>query len=158
MRRGTLEERMACRPATRGDARVTRFTRQRRKATGLEDERLEDFASNQSQPILCAHLITALPRVPRLSQHPKEESFNFRVDPRLKAAFQAATEAEDKRAAQVLRDFMRSFVERHHRRAFGAEARRQSRLIAERAADPSSDEAEVMRWIEDVSRTDGRTA
>lgn len=34
----------------------------------------------------------------RLSQHPKEESFNFRVNPKLKAAFQKATEAEDKPA------------------------------------------------------------
>jgi hypothetical protein len=96
--------------------------------------------------------------MPRLSQHPKEESFNFRVDPGLKSEFQAATEAEDKPAAQVLRDFMRSYVERHRRRAFAEEARRQSKLIAARAADPSSDEAEVMRWIEDVSSTDGWTA
>lgn len=42
--------------------------------------------------------------MPRPSQHPKEESFNFWVDPKLKAAFQRATEAEDKPAAQVLRD------------------------------------------------------
>lgn len=96
--------------------------------------------------------------MPRLSQHPKEESFNFRVDPALKSEFQAATEAEDKPAAQVLRDFMRAYVERHHRLAFAEEARRQSRLIAARAADPNSDEAEVMRWIEDVSSADGWTA
>jgi Protein of unknown function (DUF3018) len=96
--------------------------------------------------------------MPRLSQHPKEESFNFRVDPALKSAFQAATEAEDKPAAQVLRDFMRSYVERHRRHAFVDEARRQSRLIAARAADPRSDESEVMRWIEDVASTDGWTA
>jgi len=77
--------------------------------------------------------------VPRQSQHPKEQSFNFRIDPKLKAEFQEATEAEDKPAAQVLRDFMRVYVERQR----------------DRAADPTSDEAEVMRWIEDVSDTKG---
>jgi hypothetical protein len=92
--------------------------------------------------------------MPRASQHPKDESFNFRIDPKLKAAFQSATEADDKPAAQVLRDFMRAYVERHRHRAFAAEARRQSRMIATRAADPDSDEAEVMRWIEDVASAD----
>jgi Protein of unknown function (DUF3018) len=96
--------------------------------------------------------------MPRVSRHPKEETFNFRVDPALKAAFQSATEAEDKPAAQVLRDFMRNYVDQHHRRAFAAEAQRQSRLIAARAADPNSDEAEVMRWIEDVVSTEGWAA
>ncbi len=96
--------------------------------------------------------------MPRASHHPKEESFNFRIDPKLKAEFQTATEAEDKPAAQVLRDFMRAYVERQRERAFTAEARRQSRQLGEGAADPSSDEAEVMRWIDDVSDTDGWTA
>jgi hypothetical protein len=96
--------------------------------------------------------------MPRDSQHPKDESFNFRVDPKLKAAFQSATEAEDKPAAQVLREFMRAYVERHRQRAFVTEAQRQSRLIAARAADPGSDEAEVMRWIEDVASPDSGTA
>lgn len=84
---------------------------------------------------------------------PKEESFNFRIDPKLKSEFQTAAEAEDKPAAQVLREFMRAYVARHHQRALTEEAQRQSRLIAARAADPGSDEAEVMRWIEDVSST-----
>jgi hypothetical protein len=87
----------------------------------------------------------------RASQHLKDDSFNFRVDPKLKADFQRATEAVDQPAAQVLREFMRSYVSRHRQRAFAAEAQRQSRLIAARAADPDSDEAEVMRWIEDVA-------
>ncbi len=96
--------------------------------------------------------------MPRQSQHPKEESFNFRIDPKLKAAFQSATEAEDKPAAQVLRDFMRAYVERQRERAFAAEAKRQSRMIAKRAAGPGNDEAEVMLWIEDVADTGGWTA
>lgn len=85
--------------------------------------------------------------MPRLSQHPKETSFNLRIDPALKAAFTAAAEAEDKPAAQVVRDLMRAYVKRHERRVFEAEARRQSLLLAEAAADPNSDEAQVMREI-----------
>jgi len=33
----------------------------------------------------------------------------------------------------------------------------QSRQLAERAADPTSDEAEVMRWIDDVTDIEGWT-
>lgn len=93
--------------------------------------------------------------MPRTTLHPKDATFNFRIDPSLKTAFAAATEAEDKPAAQVLRDFMRSYVKQRERRAFEAEARRQSRAIAERAKDPNSDEYAVMREIEaDLDRDD----
>ena len=83
--------------------------------------------------------------MPRTSARPKVESFNFRVDPELKAAFTAAVAEDDKPAGQVLRDFMRAYVERRRKRTFAVEAQRQSRLITERAADPTSDEAAVMR-------------
>ena len=96
--------------------------------------------------------------MPRLSQHPKDASFNLRIDPKLKADFQSATEADDKPAAQVLRDFMRSYVERQRERALAAEARRQSRLLPRHATDPGGDEAGVMRWIDAVSDTGGWTA
>jgi hypothetical protein len=46
--------------------------------------------------------------MPQASRHPKDESFNFRVDPKVKADFQSVTEAEDKPAVQVLRDLMRA--------------------------------------------------
>jgi hypothetical protein len=84
----------------------------------------------------------------RTSQHPKESSFNLRIDPALKAAFTAAAAAEDKPAAQVLRDFMRAYVKQRARRAFEAEARRQSHEAAACAGDPGSDEYAVMREIE----------
>jgi len=51
--------------------------------------------------------------MPRTSRHPKEENFNFRVSTDLKAAFKAATEMADRPAAQVLRDFMRAYVEQN---------------------------------------------
>jgi hypothetical protein len=82
------------------------------------------------------------------SSSSKDESFNFRVNAALKAAFAAAAAADDRPAAQVLRNFMRVYVARRERRAFVAEARRQSLAVAALAADPRSDEAAVMRELE----------
>ena len=84
----------------------------------------------------------------RPSPQSKAESFNFRVNAALKAAFTAATAAEHRPAAQVLRDFMRVYVARRDRRAFAAAARRQSQAAAAVADDPQSDEAAVMRELE----------
>ena len=78
----------------------------------------------------------------------KTDSFNFRVDGDLKAAFTAATAADDRSAAQVLRSFMRIYVARRARRAFAIEARRQSMAVAAAALDPGSDEAAVMIELE----------
>jgi hypothetical protein len=75
-----------------------------------------------------------------------ESSLNLRIDAALKQQFAAAVAAEDRPAAEVLRSLMRGYVEEAHKRSFAAEARRQSQLIA-----ASEDEAEVMRWIQDVS-------
>jgi len=86
--------------------------------------------------------------MPRTSQHPKGGTFNFRIDPALKAAFTAATEADDKPAAQVLRDFMRTYVKQKEDRAFAAEARRQSLAIAARSRDPGSDDHASLRELE----------
>ena len=95
--------------------------------------------------------------MPRTSQHPKETSFNLRIDPTLKAAFTSATEAVDKPAAQVVRDFMRAYVRQAERRALEAEATRQSRLLTQAASDPQSDEARIMREIEGLTDTEGWT-
>jgi hypothetical protein len=78
----------------------------------------------------------------------KEQSFNFRVDSRLKADFQAATDADHRPAAQILRDFMRAYIARRKRLEFAAEADRQSKAIAARAADPDSDESAVLRELD----------
>lgn len=45
---------------------------------------------------------------------------------------------------------MRDYVERVKRRQFEEEARRESALIAQAAADPNSDEAQVMREIDSI--------
>jgi hypothetical protein len=86
--------------------------------------------------------------VSRTSQHPKDTSFNLRIDPVLKAAFTKAAEADDKPAAQVVRDFMRAYIKQREHSAFEEEARRQSREAAALADDPNSDEYAVMREIE----------
>jgi hypothetical protein len=71
---------------------------------------------------------------------------NLRIDADLKQRFAAAAEAEDRPVSEVLRSLMLDYVEEAHKRRFAAEARRQSQLIS-----ASEDEAEVMRWIQDVS-------
>ena len=80
------------------------------------------------------------------AQRRKGDTLNLRVDPALKAEFIAATEAENKPVAEVLRDFMRIYIKRARRRRFAAEARKQSQRVAN-----SADESEVMNWIRDVS-------
>ncbi|MFY8105313.1 MAG: hypothetical protein ACOVKO_00245 [Elstera sp.] len=92
--------------------------------------------------------------MPRTHHLPKVETFNFRIDPALKAAFTQATEAEDKPAAQVLREFMRGYVARQKRRAYEAEARRQSMAVAERAQDPGSDEAQSLQELDTLFDAD----
>jgi len=84
--------------------------------------------------------------MPQVHRRRKEDTLNLRLDPALKAEFVAAAEMEDKPVAEVLREFMRSYVQRARRRRFIAEARKQARLVA-----TSADEAEVMNWIRDVS-------
>ena len=82
---------------------------------------------------------------------PRETTLNLRVDPALKKEFAAAAAAEQRRGSEVLRTLMRGYVEDAKRRRFVSEARRQSQLIA-----GSEDEAEVMRWIQDVSAIEGK--
>jgi hypothetical protein len=77
---------------------------------------------------------------------PRELTLNLRIDAELKQQFAAAVEAERRPVSEVLRSLMLDYVEEARKRRFATEARRQSALIA-----ASKDEAEVMRWIQDVS-------
>ena len=81
---------------------------------------------------------------------PRESTLNLRIDAALKEEFMDEMKAEDRPAAEVLRALMRGYVEEARKRRFATEARRQSQLIA-----ASEDEAEVMRWIQDVSAPPG---
>jgi hypothetical protein len=84
--------------------------------------------------------------MPHVIARPRESTLNLRIDATLKEEFMDEMKAEDRPAAEVLRALMRGYVEDARKRRFAAEARRQSQLIA-----ASEDEAEVMRWIQDVS-------
>ena len=84
--------------------------------------------------------------MPSAIARPRESTLNLRIDAALKQEFVAVVEAENRPAAEVLRALMRGYVEDARKRRFATEARRQSQLIA-----ASEDEAEVMRWIQDVS-------
>ena len=84
--------------------------------------------------------------MPDAIARPRDSTLNLRIDAALKQEFVAEVEAEDRPAAEVLRALMRGYVEAARKRRFAAEARRQSQLIA-----ASEDEADVMRWIQDVS-------
>lgn len=84
------------------------------------------------------------------SQPHNSDTLNFRVEPQLKADFIAAAERERRPVADVLRDLMRNYVRDRKRRAFVAEARRQSRLIAGSPA-----EKETMEWAEHAAETKG---
>jgi hypothetical protein len=84
----------------------------------------------------------------RTGPHSKEASFNLRIDPALKAAFTAAALAQDKPAAQLVRDLMRAYVKQRERRVFEAKARRQSDLLAEAGAEPESDDYIIISEIE----------
>jgi hypothetical protein len=88
--------------------------------------------------------------MPQPTDGPRETTFNLRIDATLKADFAEAVEAENRPAAEVLRSMMRDYVLEAKRRRFAAEARRQSQMIAD-----AKDEAEVMRWIQDVSALKG---
>jgi predicted DNA-binding protein len=79
----------------------------------------------------------------------RRELLNVRIDPELKSRFALAARSENKPVAEALRELIRAYVEAARQRQFAAEARRQSKLIAD-----SVEEAEILRWMEDVSRSE----
>jgi predicted transcriptional regulator len=90
-----------------------------------------------------------------------ETTFTFRVDESLKAEFAQAARAADRKGAQLLRDFMRSFIRQQHEAAeHDAWFRRQVQagLDAANAGDliqASDVEAEAEAWrIETGKRLD----
>jgi hypothetical protein len=78
----------------------------------------------------------------------KTETVTFRIEAALKGEFAEIAEAEHKPVGELLRELVRDHIKQKKRREFEAEARRQSRLIAEAAKDPNSDEAQVMRELD----------
>lgn len=84
----------------------------------------------------------------RTSANPKAETFTFRLDPALKAELTRAALEARMPPAQLVRALVRAHLAGQEQRAFEAEARRQALSIAQRALDPSGDEARVMAEIE----------
>jgi hypothetical protein len=78
----------------------------------------------------------------------KTETVTFRIEAALKDEFAEIAEAEHKPMGELLRELVKQHVKQRKRLVFEAEARRQSLECAALAADPNSDEAQVMREME----------
>lgn len=77
------------------------------------------------------------------------ETITFRLEPQLKEALAEKARAEAKPIGEVLRELVRAMVEQERRYKFEAEAHRQSLECAQEALDAKSEEAAVLREIED---------
>ena len=86
--------------------------------------------------------------MPRTSTDSKADSLSFRIPPALKADLLAIAEKEAKPVGELLRELIRERVMQDRRRAFEAEARRQSLKAAVLAQAAGSDEAAVMRELD----------
>jgi uncharacterized membrane protein len=78
----------------------------------------------------------------------KTETITFRIEAELKDEFTEIAGKEAKPVGELLRELVREHIKQRKRREFEAEARRQSLECAALAADPNSDEAQVMREME----------
>jgi uncharacterized membrane protein len=85
----------------------------------------------------------------RTPQPPKQEIVTFRIASGLKAAFAKIAAQERKPMGELLREMIRERVAHKRRREFETEARRQSLAAAALAHNPDSDDAAVMRELEE---------
>jgi hypothetical protein len=88
--------------------------------------------------------------MPRTSVDPKAETITFRIPPALKAALAEIADEEAKPVGELLRELVSDRVRRQRRRAFEAEARRQSLAAAAVAADPNRDDAAVQCELDSI--------
>jgi hypothetical protein len=86
--------------------------------------------------------------MPRTSPDPKTDTITFRVPAALRAALCEIAKREAKPVAELLRELVADRVRLEERRAFEAEARRQSLEAAADEADPNSDAAAVQRGLD----------
>src|SRR6185312_361807 len=76
-----------------------------------------------------------------------ETTFTFRVDDVLKAAFTEAAKAHDRPGSQLLRDFMREYVEKaEHNAWFRAEVEQGLRELADPNSELVPQEQVVAEW------------
>ena len=78
----------------------------------------------------------------------KTETITFRLDASLKDEFAGLAEKENKPVGELLRELVREHIKQRKRREFEAEARRQCEALNAAAADPNSDEAQIMRELD----------
>ena len=86
--------------------------------------------------------------MPNSNTNSDTDTFTFRIDSGLKAAFVKLAAQFDKPAAEILRDFIRELVETRRRTDFAREAHRQSKIVAAAASETGSDEADVLRQLD----------
>ncbi|MBS0516901.1 MAG: DUF3018 family protein [Proteobacteria bacterium] len=80
-------------------------------------------------------------------------TLTLRLDSELKSVLEEAANESSRPVGEVVRGLIRDFAREKRRREFLAEARRQSRILAEEAK--GEEEAESMRWIDDVADRSG---
>src|ERR1700744_846133 len=78
--------------------------------------------------------------MPRTTTLLKDETFTFRLDPRMKAEFAKSAAEQQKQPAQLLRDLVTEHLLRERRRAFEVEAQREVGIINGATANPANDE------------------
>ena len=84
--------------------------------------------------------------MPRAST--KDATFTFRLDPDLRRELSRAAAAEQVQPAELVRTLVRRHLDQRARRAFEAEARRQSLAVAAQDARPDSDAAQLTKALE----------
>lgn len=83
-----------------------------------------------------------------MSNTPKMDTFTFRIESDLKAAFVKLVESQDKPAGEILRGFIRELVSSKRQSDFLKQARLQSKIIKAAASSADSDESEVLRQLD----------
>jgi predicted transcriptional regulator len=86
--------------------------------------------------------------MPRTTVDSKLEMLSFRIPAALKAALAEIAEREQRPVGALLRELVSDRVKQERRRAFEAEARRQSSAAAADEADRNSDAAAVQRALD----------
>lgn len=77
----------------------------------------------------------------------KNTTFTMKLELKLRNQFMKAAAHAHRPASQLVRDFMRTYVEREKNHQFAVEAHRQSLSIAKRAVQEGTDEYAMMQEI-----------
>lgn len=78
-----------------------------------------------------------------------KEPVNFRLPREYKDALQKLAEERGEPLSQLVREAVEGYVDEQRRAAWEAEARRSAAELGAAAGDPSSDEAEMLRLLDE---------